>query len=420
MSRAEALTASVRAAFGGAVPARLGVAVSGGGDSVALLHLLTRCFPGQDVSLFAATVDHGLRPEAAEEAAGVARIAAGLGVPHETLVWDSRAAGGNLQDQARRARYRLLGGWAAALGLDTVALGHTADDQAETVLMRLGRASGVTGLSAMAMRRESEGTVFLRPVLGVTRAELRAFLADEGLSWAEDPSNEDTRFERIRLRQAMAQLEPLGLTVPALAAVAGNMRQADAALEHFTLDAARGHARYAAGAIAIPRAHLAAQQMEIARRLLQHSLRLAGGAGYPPRRAPMMALLQSALDGQGGTLAGCRVLNKAGMVWICREFNAVKELACAPDALWDGHWRLTASSAGTLVQGAQVRALGPEGLAHCPDWRDTGLPRAVLEAAPAVWCNEVLIAAPAAGIAAGWQAKSERRREDSFATALSH
>lgn len=420
MSRSEALTASIRAAFGGAVPARLGVAVSGGGDSVALLHLLTRCFADENVALFAATVDHGLRPEAAAEAAEVARMAAGLGVPHDILKWDGWSGGGNLQDQARQARYRLLGGWAAARELDAVALGHTADDQAETVLMRLGRSAGVTGLSAMPMRRERDGTLFLRPMLGLARADLRSFLEEEGIAWIEDPSNQDTRFERIRLRQAMEQLEPLGLTVPALAAVAKNMSEADAALEHFTLEAACGHARYHAGAVAVPRAGLAAQPPEIARRLLQHALRLAGGAGYPPRRAPMMALLQSALEGQGGTLAGCRVLNKADDVWICREYNAVKDLACAPSALWDGHWRLTAAAALPLADGLELRALGPEGLLQCPEWRETGLPRPVLEASPAVWSGEVLIAAPAAGMAAGWQAKSERSGQDAFASALSH
>lgn len=401
------------------MPQRLGVAVSGGGDSVALLHLLARCFAQDGVALCAATVDHGLRAGSAAEAAQAAALAANIGVPHDTLSWDGWDGAGNLQDQARQARYRLLAGWAKDRSLDAVALGHTADDQAETVLMRLGRAAGVAGLAAMPARRVHQGVVFLRPMLGLSRAQLRAYLEAEGVAWAEDPSNEDTRFERIRFRQAMARLAPLGLTVPALAAVAENMGQANAALEHFTLEAARS-ASCQAGAVSIPQERLAAQPAEIARRFLQHALRLAGGGGYPPRRAPMMALLQAVLAGQGGTLAGCRVLNRAGEVWICREFNAVKDQVCPPGGLWDGHWRLAAHSAQPLAGEVEIRALGPEGLAQCPDWRETGLPRPVLEATPAAWSGTTLIAAPAAGLTAGWQAKSERSGFDAFASALSH
>ena len=416
MTAAEALAGRIRSAFGGAVPARLGVAVSGGGDSVALLHLLHRGFAAGEVTLFAATVDHGLRPGSASEAAQVAAMAAGLGIPHDTLQWRGWAGDGNLQDQARQARYRLLADWAGAQDLPAVALGHTADDQAETVLMRLGRAAGAAGLAAMPLRRTRDGVTFIRPMLGLRRADLRGFLQEEGIAWLEDPSNEDTRFERIRLRKAMELLAPLGLTVPALAAVAENMGQADAALAHFTDAAAQGHVSLEAGALAIPRRHLAAQPAEIARRLLQHALCHVSGAGYPPRRAPMLALLEAALAGKGGTLAGCRVLNKAGRVWVCRECSAVRDLTCAPGAPWDGHWRL----AGDSPEGAEIRALGPQGLKLCPDWRETGLPRQVLEASPAVWRGGRLIAAPVAGMAAGGQAKSERTLEDFRASVLSH
>ena len=149
-SPAAALEAALAAVFPDARPTALGVAVSGGGDSVALLCLMADWAAPREVRLAAATVDHGLRPEAAAEAAGVAALCGRLGLAHATLRWEGWDGRGNLMDAARRARRRLLADWAAEQGLAAVALAHTRDDQAETVLMRLARGAGVDGLSAMA------------------------------------------------------------------------------------------------------------------------------------------------------------------------------------------------------------------------------------------------------------------------------
>lgn len=134
----------------------------------------------------------------------------GLGVSHDVLVWTGWNGAGNLQDQARRARYGLLTDWAVRRGVSAIALGHTADDQAETLLMRLGRAAGVTGLAGMAARRDQGGIEVLRPMLSITRVRLRAYLSKGGKSWVEDPSNHDERFDRIRARHALDGLVPWG------------------------------------------------------------------------------------------------------------------------------------------------------------------------------------------------------------------
>ncbi len=168
-----AISRAVRAAFGETPPRRIGIAVSGGGDSTALLLSLARGFAETGVTLHAATVDHGLRPEAAAEARAAAGQAADLGISHDTLRWQGWDGAGNLQDQARRARYALLSDWARGQGIPTVALGHTSDDRAETVLMRLGRAAGVDGLAAMHRERWVDGIRFLRPMLSLTREDLR-------------------------------------------------------------------------------------------------------------------------------------------------------------------------------------------------------------------------------------------------------
>jgi len=209
--------------------ARVGVAVSGGPDSLALLLLAAAAMPGRVES---ATVDHGLRPEAHEEAAMVAEVCERLGLPHVTLTarW-SEAPKTAIQERARQQRYLLLGYWAEERGLDALATAHHADDQAETLLMRLARGSGVRGLAGMRPRSITPGShiKLIRPLLRWRGSELEAVCAKAGLKPVADPSNEDDRFERVRVRQALANIE--WLDPAAVARSAANLGDADAALD---------------------------------------------------------------------------------------------------------------------------------------------------------------------------------------------
>jgi tRNA(Ile)-lysidine synthase len=393
---------------------RLGVAVSGGGDSVALLHILASCAPDHGVTLEAATVDHGLRPESASEAARVAQTCAGLGIRHETLTWQGWNGSGNLQAEARDARYRLLADWARARGLDAVALGHTRDDVAETFLMRLAREAGVDGLAAMANAFSRDGARFLRPALGVGREELRDLLDCHGIGWVDDPSNEDARYDRVKARKALEMLGELGIDAATLAGVADNLASASAALRQITSDTARRIARVHAGDVVIDRAALAGTAPEIARRLLIAALGWISGAAYAPRREALADLEGAIAAGRTHSLHGCLVLAIGPDLHICREHAAVKDLVTPLAALWDNRWCVTGPGANLAV-----RALG-EAVTHCPDWRDTGLPRAALIASPAVWDGETLIAAPIAGFCAGYSATIDPTRGDFFTYALSH
>lgn len=190
---------------------------------MALLHLIKRCFAKDEVEVLSATVNHGLRPEASGEAQFVAAFAKSLGIGHKTLNWTGWDGSGNLQDNARRARYRLLNEWANQNGIDMIAVGHTADDQAENFIMRLARSSGIDGLSGMLTERPAGEVTLVRPLLGVTRRRLRNYLDDNGVRWIEDPSNDDPRFDRVRVRKAMKELEPLGITTETLSDVSGNL-----------------------------------------------------------------------------------------------------------------------------------------------------------------------------------------------------
>ena len=201
--------------------------MSGGPDSLALLLLAAEVLPGE---VEAATVDHGLRPESADEAAEVARICAALGVPHETLTVQVPQEG-NLQAQAREARYAALSAWVAARDLAALVTAHHADDQAETLLLRLNRASGVAGLAGTRARGTVPGTgmALLRPLLGWRREELAGIVTVAGIVAAQDPSNTDDRFDRARLRKALERVD--WLDIGAVAESASHLAQADAALD---------------------------------------------------------------------------------------------------------------------------------------------------------------------------------------------
>lgn len=220
--------ANIRAWPQGAQP-RIGLAVSGGPDSLALLLLAAAALPGR---VEAATVDHGLRAESPAEAAMVAGVCAALGVAHATL--PVSVAKGNVQAEARTARYAALSGWLAARELNALATAHHADDQAETLLARLNRASGVAGLAGVRAVGTVPGSAFalLRPLLGWRRAELDEVVRAAGLEPVQDPSNQDPRFDRVRIRQALAGVD--WLDIPALARSAAHLAEADAALDWAT------------------------------------------------------------------------------------------------------------------------------------------------------------------------------------------
>ena len=211
---------------------RILLAVSGGPDSTALMVLAHdwRMARGDGPALEVATVDHGLRPESRAEAAEVGALCRRLGLPWEMLHWAGEKPATGIQEAARTARYDLLAGHARRIGADAVALAHTLDDQAETVLFRLARGSGLPGLSAMKPVSRRSGLDLLRPFLDVPKARLVAFLEGRGLAFARDPGNGDARFARPRLRALAPLLAGEGLDAARLARFAERVARVEAAI----------------------------------------------------------------------------------------------------------------------------------------------------------------------------------------------
>ena len=283
------------------------LAVSGGSNSTALLVLAARWARGlskrhkHPPKLAAVTIDHGLRPESRREALAVKQLARRLGVPHRTLSWRGKKPNTGLQEAARYARYRLLAEEAARSGYEHILTAHTLDDQAETVLFRLARGSGLTGLAGMADAAPipvgRDAAIFLvRPLLRVSKARLVATLRAAGIAHSEDPTNRDPRYTRTRLRALLPGLAQEGLDADGLARLASRMRRADATIE-FAVAAARaalapGPWRHR-GPIVFETARFADLPAEVALRLLGRAVTHAGNEG--PVELGKLELLYDAL-----------------------------------------------------------------------------------------------------------------------------
>jgi tRNA(Ile)-lysidine synthase len=285
------------------------LAVSGGPDSTALLVLAARWLQTLKTrpKLIAVTVDHGLRKEAKREAANVAKLARRLGVAHQTLRWRGAKPATGLQQAARAARYRLLAQAARAAGAAHVLTAHTLDDQAETVLIRMSRGSGITGLGAMrrfALLPGDDHVRLVRPLLGVAKTRLIATVRAAKIPFAEDPSNSDPRFTRARLRALMPELAREGLDSRRLALLARRLERADRALE---ADTDRAEAELAApdGVNGFDAKGFARLPSEIALRLLGRAVTKAGDEG-PVELSKLEALKSALEDAQKTSMARFR------------------------------------------------------------------------------------------------------------------
>jgi tRNA(Ile)-lysidine synthase len=301
------------------------VAVSGGPDSTALLVLAARWAKQQKKrrpKLLAITIDHGLRPQAAAEAAAVKRLARRLGVPHRTLRWRDKKPKSGLQEAARIARYRWLAQATTCAACGHVTTAHTPDDHADTVLFRLARGSGLTGLAGMATASPlpvgGSEIFLLRPLLHVPKSRLVATLTAAGIDYAEDPSNSDPRFTRARLRALMPALAREGLDARGLARLAARMRRAEATIE-FAVHAARAALKPgpwpARDPVVFESARFARLPEEVGLRLLGRAVGHAGDEG--PVELGKLEVLYEALRQAPGrlrqTLAGA-VVTLAGNV----------------------------------------------------------------------------------------------------------
>jgi len=338
----------------------VGLAVSGGADSLALL-LLAAEWARQIATppkLIVYSVDHGLRPEAAAEAAFVAEIAARLGLAARALRWAGDKPLVGVQAAARTARYRLMGEAMRADGAKLLLTAHHLGDQAETVLMRLAHGSGLEGLRGMDAVAEVEGVPVFRPLLDVAPELLRELVAEAGLVPVSDPSNFDGHYERVRWRQALPQLVALGVTPERLFDFAQRAGDADEALAQWADERFEALVRLdRLGAAQLSHPELARLPRAVATRLLARLLDVAGG-GQKPRALGAVERLHARILGEniftGVTTLGTKVARRGETLWFAREPGrqpiGPATIAPAETLLWDGRFRIANRSPRLAIQ----------------------------------------------------------------------
>jgi tRNA(Ile)-lysidine synthase len=306
----------------------IAVALSGGGDSMALAWLLSRWAARYRVRLHALTVDHGLRAEAAAEAKQAAEWVACWEVTHKILKWRGDKPKTRIQEAARKARYRLLSDYCRKNKIKYLFLAHQANDQAETILFRFAKGSGLDGLAGMAPLQEYENAVTLvRPLLDVTHESLIQTCKAARISWIEDISNVSDLYARVRIRKSMEVLGAEGLTVKRILTIGSRLDRARKALEQLTeksweisvlsMDTKR---------IVFNKSLFFSQPDDIMIRLVMKALRLLRpGKPYPPRLESLEAIIAD-LHTQGdkfkaATLGGCiiRLHSKKNVMTVERE-----------------------------------------------------------------------------------------------------
>jgi tRNA(Ile)-lysidine synthase len=331
-------------------------------------------------TLDVAVVDHGLRPEAADEAYFVMGEAEKLGLTAHTLTWECPHPKTGIPAAAREARYDLLFGLARKIKA-VVVTAHTQDDQAETVLMRLARGSGVDGLSAMAVHTRRDGKQLFRPLLDLSRERLRATLRQAGVGWIDDPTNENTAHERVRIRKALDVLEGLNVTREALAYSATRIRRARSALEVMTgvlMERAVTVERNSFAKLSVEKWILEPDELQV-RTIMELARMFGGGQEISLSGAERVRDWTLTRQGRATTFAGCRFARRNREIIVGREAARVShdvvEIADGDAVLWDNRYEITlgndAVPAVIMPVGGVAGLVRPD---EVPDFVWRGLP----------------------------------------------
>ena len=329
----------------------MALAVSGGSDSTALMRLARGWandhHPALKLSVL--TIDHGLRPEAAEEAQRVGAWALSLGLSHHVLAWEGPKPDTGIQALAREARYGLMAGWCRDNEAGLLLTGHTLDDQAETVLMRLARSLSPGSLAGIAAEGSWDGLPLLRPLLKARREALRDYLTGIGQDWIEDASNADRRFERVRVREALTGLEGQHVTPERLAALAEASARTNLLLERLAMQwLTRWLKEEETGICHVPKEPFLVLPEALQQHVLARIVRHYGGGQFQPEADELRRLARWVVAGSvrctlGGALLGRR---KQGF-WVAREAGRVAPVPLViPEsgaAVWDGRFLVTAA-----------------------------------------------------------------------------
>ena len=378
------------------------LAVSGGSDSMAMLRLAEDWSRrrGGVPRLSVLTVDHGLRPDSAREAAKVAQWSRALGVNHEVLAWTGEKPSAGIQAKARHARYDLMSGWCRAHDAAWLLTAHTLEDQAETVLMRLARTTSIDSLAGIPRLGQWQGIGLFRPLLSTSRQALRGLLGEWGQNWIDDPSNDDERFERVRIRKAMPVLGELGITAEGLAGFARRAADAVQGLTGAAEDWVKAHvATHEAGYCTLPLASFGSRSAELKMRILGLIVRRYGSGTMPEPHELELLAAWTAAGGSRRTLGGAIIVRRKASLLVGREPGRIDArpvtVPAEGEIVWDRRFAVTAPAGAAVIPTQE--------LSDIPRCRD--IPAFVQLGLPAVTLGGQLLAVPHLGVGSGATAR---------------
>ncbi|MDC3128492.1 tRNA lysidine(34) synthetase TilS [Paracoccaceae bacterium] len=375
-------------------PDTLGVAVSGGSDSLSLLYLIDAWSNKKNLKIVILTVDHNLRNGSADEALYVGELCNKLGLIHKTLFWDHEDIEGNLSASAREARYRLMQN---SIPSDAILItGHTLDDQAETFLMRLRRGSGVDGLASMAEQSYlsfgNDGITIFRPLLDFERQTLRKVLKFYKVDWIEDPTNNDRSFERVRVRDLLARFVEIGIDKNTIGRTALLMQSAKTALNHFASDCYEKFGSCDNGDIIFDFSEFSKQPLDVKRRLISAAQKWISNQKYRPRLSQVDALINSIDEKVTFSGSGTICYFHNNSIRITREANAcVCEIEASNDVIFDRRWKLIALE---NCKDLTIKCLGEDGYTFLEPGIRKKIPYKTIIALPALFNDTNLINFP--------------------------
>ncbi len=299
---------------------KLAVAVSGGADSMALAILLKR----SKINFIALTVDHGLRKESAQEAVQVGKWLRELKIDHVILQWQGSKPSSNIQEEARNARYQIMANYCLSNKINYLLVAHHLNDQAETVLLRLSRGSGIDGLAGMSVIKDLYGIKIFRPFLDIPKKTLINFLKEENINWIEDPSNKNEKFKRVKLRNMLEQFEDEDILIKRLSQTAKHMIRARSYIEQQVELSLKDLIIKEQDIIKLNMQIFAKTHPEIALRVLLKIIKIIAKDAYKPRFVKLERLYDDLLASsyKGATLYGCIFgkKDKDGNISIKKEF----------------------------------------------------------------------------------------------------
>ena len=403
----------------------IGLAVSGGGDSMSLLVMASKWAYQFRKDLKVVTIDHHLRSDSRTEADHVKIKAESLGHSHDILDWRYETNTGNFQAAASKARKQLISTWAKKKCINVVLLGHTADDQAETFLMRLARGSGVDGLACMNRSKKLYDIEWFRPLLSFQREDLRYYLDFQNIKWFDDPSNENIRYTRVKARKLLKELEILGIRQRVLLETAERMGKAKEVLNDAAREAGEEYLRLREwGDIEVDKKLFEVTRHETYLRLLAHIIKFISGSMYRTRFSELKQFVSALIEPTfkartiGGVIA--RPLNEKTLV-LRREPRVpifVKD-APAKNFIWDGRWAISLDK-NKLGVSEKIGPLGKFGLSQIRGNAPVSIPTEGLITLPTLFEEEKVMASPLLNFGEGFECRLSYTKLDLINSLVTH